>query len=110
VSEIVGLFNPEIIFSLMFYLAFLGVGWWAYKEFWPWLVEYKRREQELEHKIELTRLELDERQDKRWSDAMTITATHYSQVREEIVLFRSELQTFLDGFKSILDGVVRLEE
>lgn len=35
-------FRAEIVFTLSFFLAFLGVGYWLHTQFWPWYVEYQR--------------------------------------------------------------------
>lgn len=105
-TEILNLFNPEIVFSLIFFLGFIGLGWWFYNQLWPWFVQHRRQALEMSHQIEIKRLEADERQDRRWSDALANSYANYNLLREEIISLRAELQSFLEAISKLLERVV----
>lgn len=38
-------FNPENLFSWLFFCSVVGAGWWFARHFWPWWASMKIKEQ-----------------------------------------------------------------
>lgn len=46
--ELVSLFRPEFVFSLAFFIGFIGFGFFFNNNFWPWLKTYLDKTQEID--------------------------------------------------------------
>jgi hypothetical protein len=46
--EVAKLFQPEVVFSLSFFIAFIGFGFFIDKSVWPWLKDYLTEAQRID--------------------------------------------------------------
>ena len=47
-TELLTLFRPEFVFSLAFFIGFVGVGYFVNNSLWPWLQVYLTKNQEID--------------------------------------------------------------
>jgi hypothetical protein len=50
-------YNPDIVFSLAFFIGFIGFGVWWSKDLWPWLKGYLDKAQSDSTSIRLAQLD-----------------------------------------------------
>jgi hypothetical protein len=55
---ILSLFKPDIVFSLSFFVAFIGFGIFFSKQFWPWFQSYVDKRLEYDYMISAQRWEV----------------------------------------------------
>lgn len=46
--ELLNVLKPEFVFSMSFFIGFIGLGWFINNSLWPWLKDYLSRGQDLE--------------------------------------------------------------
>lgn len=47
-ADIINLFKPEFVFSLAFFIGFIGFGYFVNNSVWPWLQMYLNKSQEID--------------------------------------------------------------
>ncbi len=60
------LFQAEVVFSVCFFLGFIGFGVWFARSGWPWLTSYWEKRQELAHILEKQRAGAESQNDANW--------------------------------------------
>lgn len=91
VELILGLFKPDTVFSLTFFLAFLGLGWFFNFSFWPWWKTHQDTKQKMQHEIKLKEIEIEQKRQDRWD---TVIDT-IGQLKEEMGAFRQTLDIIM---------------
>lgn len=76
--------NTERLLSLLLVTVVLGFGVWFARSGWPFLSEYLKQSQRLNHELRLARLEAEFESDKRWQLTTQQMATAFTELRVEI--------------------------
>lgn len=58
INPLLAFFQPDFVFSLTFFIAFIGFGVFFSRQFWPWLKEYLNKRLEYEYMISSQRWEV----------------------------------------------------
>ncbi len=98
IELILSLFKPDTVFSLTFFLLFLGLGWFLNFSFWPWIKTYLDIRQKLNHELRMAELDIEKKRQERWD---TVIDT-LSEFKEELGAFREKLDVIMSYFISEL--------
>jgi hypothetical protein len=58
ITAIANIFRPDFVFSMTFFIAFIGFGLFFNSQFWPWFKEYLNRKLEYDYQISAQRWEV----------------------------------------------------
>jgi hypothetical protein len=89
VDSLLGFFKPDFVFSLSFFVAFIGFGVFFSKQFWPWFQAYVDKRQEYDYMISAQRWEV------------------MKALSDDIGEMKKEFQAFLENERKILDILLK---
>lgn len=58
ITKLLDIFKPDFVFSLTFFIAFIGFGLFFNNQFWPWLKGYLDKKLEYDYQISHQRWEV----------------------------------------------------
>jgi hypothetical protein len=87
--------NTERLLSLLLITIVIGFGLWFSRSGWPFLSEYLKQAQRLNHELKLQRLSAELASDERWQETTSEMAASFAALKEELGAFRETLRSLL---------------
>lgn len=107
-KDILNLYDPQTVISFIFFLAFVGFGFWFYKSGWPFLKTYFERKQEFNQELEKLRLETEAESDRRWQETTATQTKVFADFREELGLFRGQMSAMNSNIERLFRYLVKV--
>lgn len=99
------LFDPDHVLSLVFYLAFLGIGSFLFKN-WREILGHLDKKAELRHKIELERIASDERIALRWQQSMEQVTGVMNEQNSRLTSTEAQMSVLIESMERLFRYLV----
>jgi HAMP domain-containing protein len=105
-SEILtALFDPEHVLSLVFYLSFIFVGLFLFKN-WRSILEHLGKRTDLRHKVEMERIASEERVAVRWQNAMSDISAVLGAQNDRLTATEAQMSVLVQSIERLFRHLV----